>query len=101
MDITPGTTVTIEISGTPTAAAARKTLTRVCNKDAKIAHAIRRRKVARPSWQEKIRGGRFWHHQMRSHSPVKLEAGCKYEVFASLDVIRDLASIERWVKVST
>jgi len=100
MDIVPGSNISVEISRAPTNEAARKTLARVCAKDPEAHKAHRVRKANRPSWQTWRRGGRFWHHQMKSHLPVKLVPGEKYTLFATLDVIRDLQSVERFVKVS-
>ncbi len=100
MDITPGSMVRIEITTTPRKAAAEKTLFRVCRKDPVVAKSHRVMKDKRPSWQEKIRGGRWWHHQMRSRPNVDLSAGTQYNVRATLDVIRDLESVTRWVKVT-
>lgn len=101
MDITPGSTVNIEITATPRAQAALKTLTRVCEKDSRIAKMRRDQKRDRPSWRWWQRGGRQWHHQMRTKSPVKLTPGSRYAVRATVDVIRDLESVSRWVNVST
>ncbi|RMF85851.1 MAG: hypothetical protein D6744_00715 [Planctomycetota bacterium] len=100
MDIRPGSDITVEITATPTGAAARKTLTRVCSKDPHVAKLHRYRKTHRPSWTDKRRGGRFWHHQMKSRPAVRLESGAKYSLRATVDVIRDLQSVRRWVKVS-
>lgn len=100
MDIKPGSKVTVEIKRPPTSHAARKTLTRVCAKDPQIAKADRRRKEKRPSLQEKRRGGRFWAHRMKSRSAVELTPGAKYHVLATLDVMRDLASVERFIAIS-
>jgi len=99
MDIRPGSTVAIEIAATPRSQAARRTLLRVCAKDPAVARQRRRQKDTRPSLQSWRRGGRQWHHQMRTKSPVKLERGRTYRVRATLDVIRDLASVRRWIKV--
>jgi hypothetical protein len=100
MDITPGTTVSVEITAPPTRAAAIKTLNRVCRKDHKVAEYHRIMKDNRPSWQLSRRGGRWWHHQMRTRPNVQLVPGAKYTVRATVDVLRDLASVERWVKVT-
>lgn len=100
MDIAPGQTVSIEITAAPKSAAAQKTLCRVCGKDEQITKAHRQQKAKRPSWQTWRRGGKMWHHQMKSRSAVKLEPGAKYTVRATLDVVRDLESVERWVKVT-
>ena len=65
-----------------------------------VARAQRTRKANRPSWQEWIRGGKFWHHQMKSRPAVKLEPGQVYTVRASVDVIRDLESVRSFVKLT-
>lgn len=101
MDIAPGSTVKIEITQAPRREAARKTLHRVCLKDAEVARHARHQKHHRPSWQDWIRGGKFWHHQMKTKPPAKLEPGRSYTVRATLDVIRDLESVEDCIKVTT
>jgi len=100
IDITPGGKLTIEIKATPTGAAARKTLIRVCSKDPDVVKRHRRIKAKRPLWQTKRRGGRFWHHQMKSRPMVSLDAGNRFTVLASLDAARDLESVRTWVTVS-
>lgn len=100
MDIAPGATVSIEITATPRRAAARKTLCRVCAKDPAIAKLHHQQKASRPSWQEWIRGGRFWHHQMKTKPGILLEPGKVYTVRASVDVMRDLDSVKGCVKVA-
>ena len=100
MDLTPGSEITIEIKSTPTREAARKTLNRLCSKDAAIAKLHRHRKAHRPSWVDKRRGGRFWHHQMKSRPAVSLASGAKYTLRATVDVIRDLKSVANWVSIS-
>lgn len=100
MDIKPGTRVAIEIAATPRSEAAEKTLWRVCRKDAKVARDQRWLGRHRPSWTLSRRGGRMWHHQMKSTSGVTLTPGSRYVVRATLDVLRDLQSVKRWIKVS-
>lgn len=100
MAITPGSQVTIEITEVPKRAAALKTLRRICSKDPQIARVQRYRKAHRPSWQEWIRGGKYWHHQMKSVPAARIEPGRSFTVRASVDVIRDLKSVERWAKVT-
>lgn len=99
MDIKAGSTIRFEIVKRPANEAARKTLERICRKDAGVAKAVRRRKENRPSLQEWRRGGRYWHHQMRSHAPIKLEPGSTYTVQTTVPMVRDLASVARWIKV--
>jgi len=100
MDITPGSEVKIEITANPRREAARKTLTRICSKDPEIVKKHRYRKNHRPSWQDWIRGGKFWHHQMKSFSYAAIEPGRTYNVKATVDVIRDLGSVSDLVKVT-
>lgn len=100
MDIETGSQITIEITATPKRASAVKTLHRICSKDAGVVKALRHRKQHRPSWEDWIRGGKFWHHQMKSRPLTRLEPGRKYSVKATLDVIRDLGSVQRWTKVT-
>jgi hypothetical protein len=100
MNIAPGTTVSLEITIAPTNAGARKTLARLCAKDPGVARAQRARKEHRPSWQTWRRGGKMWHHQMRSHLPLTLKPGAKYTVRATIDVLRDLESVARFVSVN-
>jgi len=99
MDQTPGI-ICVEITAPPTNEAARKTLVRLCRKDPRVARHHRTQQRKRPSWESWRRGGRQWHHQMKSPSAVKLTPGTRYSMRGTLDVLRDLASIKRWVKVT-
>jgi len=101
MEVEPGASIVVEIRKSPTGEAARKTLLRVCAKDSNVQRQQRRQKAQRPSWQDKRRGGRFWHHQMKSQSPVSLAPGRTYELRATLDVVRDLESVARYVNITT
>ena len=100
MDIAPGSTVNIEITKRPRSAAARKTLARVCQKDPDVAKHRRIQKAKRPSWQEWIRGGRYWHHQMKTKPSANLEPGSAYTVRATVDVVRDLQSVKGCVNLT-
>jgi hypothetical protein len=100
MDISPGAVVSVEIAKVPKGAAAKKTLIRVCAKDPRVARQHRARREKRPSHQDWIRGGRYWHHRMKSKPPVKLDAGARYTVHATVDIIRDLESVGDCVKVT-
>lgn len=99
MDIAPGNLVTVQMTAAPQSEAARKTLIRLFRKDPEIARRERQKARTRPSWQTKRRGGRLWHHQMRSQPAFPLHAGAEYRLFASVDVLRDLASVARYVTV--
>ncbi len=100
MDVTPNQAVTVEVTAPPTNEAARKTLMRLFRKDPRIAEHERKQDRHRPSWQVKRRGGRLWHHQMKSRPPIELSAGSRYSLLATVDVIRDLESVRKFVKVA-
>lgn len=100
MDIPIGATVEVKITATPQTHAARRTLERIGAKDPDVARRHRRLERLRPSWTEKRRGGRYWHHQMQKAQPVKLDVGATYTIRATLDVVRDLGSVERCISVT-
>jgi hypothetical protein len=100
MDAAPGKSISIEITARPRRAAAQKTLLRLCGKDPVVAKPHRRQKGSRPSWQEWIRGGKYWHHQMKSKPAATIEPGRVFTVRASVDVMRDLESVKDCVKVT-
>lgn len=100
MDIAPGANVAIEIIARPRGDAASKTLNRICGKDPEVARKHRWMKRNRPSWQDWIRGGKYWHHQMKSRPAAKVDFGCVFNVRATVDVIRDLESVAKCVKVT-
>jgi len=100
MDIAPGTLVSIEVKAEPTNAAARKTLARLLRKDSKVANRLRWHDRHRPSHQTSRRGGRMWNHRMKSTPGVNLTAGSQYDVRTTVDVLRDLESIAKWVSVT-
>jgi hypothetical protein len=99
MNITLGSTVTVEVIKTPTNDAAHKTLIRLFRKDASVARHHRHQQSKRPSWEFWRRGGMSWHHQMKTKPAVSLQPGSKYQIRATVDVVRDLASVERFVRV--
>jgi hypothetical protein len=101
MDITPGKTVCVEIAKLPTNAAATKTLIRLFRKDPEVSRFQRRQGQNRPSWQTWRRGGRTWHHQMKTKPPFTLAAGRQLSILATVDIIRDIESVERWVTVTS
>lgn len=96
----PGQTITLEILRAPTSAAGRKTLVRLCRKDPRLVSHHRRQTRTRPSHEDWQRGGNLWNHRMKTQTPVQLRAGEKYSIMASVDVLRDLASVSKFVKVT-
>lgn len=100
MNVTPGGNVVVELKTMPTNAAACKTLVRLCSKDRDVHKLHRAQTNKRPSWQLKRRGGRMWHHQMESRPSFELKPGVRYTICATVDVVRDLTSVERFISVS-
>ena len=100
VEIAPGSTIRVEITAAPKTVAAGKTLARLFAKDPVVARQKRWRKHHRPSLQTWRRGGRPWEHRMRSRLPIELKPGATCTIRATTDVIRDLASVARWVKLS-
>jgi hypothetical protein len=99
MEMALGETVKIEITKLPAAEGARKTLVRLCRKDPKVERHHRAQTAKRPSWERWRRGGKMWHHQMRTKPALNLAVGHTFSVRATLDVMRDLESVKRFVKV--
>lgn len=97
--IAPGTKVCLEIVAVPRNLGGRKTLDRLCRKDPAVARHHRRQTKKRPSWEEWRRGGMMWHHQMKTRPVYRLARGEKFSLLATVDVLRDLASLGDCVKV--
>jgi hypothetical protein len=97
--ITPGATISMRITKNPTTAAARKTLIRLARKDPAMARHQRHQQRKRPSWQEWRRGNATWHHQMKSNFPVAIETGRAFTLRATVSVLRDLSSVQRFIAV--
>ena len=100
MDIKPGSTVTFKIVKQPTNTAARKTLVRLLSKDAKVkAENDRHRSIREKQYVPTQRGGRQWGGYFVKQHPVKGTPGESGTVLATVDVIRDLASVGRFVEI--
>ena len=97
-DVKPGQWVTIRITRSPRAESRRKTLIRLCEKDPAV-----RKERARLSGSRHVRyhrrGGRPWADRPARLAAVCLEPGSTYKVFASVDVLGELKSIESNVEV--
>jgi hypothetical protein len=100
-EIAPGSQVRVEIVKAPTSEGARKTLIRVLAKDPGVRKAKSRDKLARSrSMRVKRRGGRPWEHRPAMRSPVETTVGTSGTIKATADVLRDLDSVSRFVKVT-
>lgn len=99
--VQPGQRVNVKIVQRPTNAAAEKTLRRVLSKDpAAQREAERLRKVRAGNLRSKIRGGRTWYTRVVKQPAVKVQIGESGTVRASVDVLRDLGSVRRFIEVT-
>lgn len=98
LDIKPGQWVTVKVKSQPRAAARVKTMLRLFERDSTVQKERRRvssSRFVKPS----RRGGRIWMNRPARLQLVKTTAGATYKLFASVDVLQDLASIERYIEV--
>lgn len=100
-DITPGSKVTVKIVKAPASEGARKTLERVLMKsdDMKVEDA-RLKRARKNNIKNDMRGGRIYPRRVPKQHPIKGVVGEQQTVVATLDVIRDLKSVERFIEVS-
>lgn len=100
-NVKPGDTINVKITSRPTNASARKTLQRVLNKDAEHKKEVERQRDVRASnIRMKIRGGRPWYRRVVKQHAVQGEVGESGTVLASVDVLRDLGSVQRFIEVT-
>ena len=98
----PGSSITIKVTAEPTSSAARKTLVRLLSKDATVEKENRRLKRVRETNEVATqRGGRVrvWAGRVKKQHPVAGVVGEQATVVATLDILQDLASVERFVEV--
>lgn len=103
-DITPGTTVNVKIVKEPTSASARKTLVRLLSKDAEVvAENKRLKKVRKTNATHSPRGGRWriWEGRLPKQHPVTGTIGESGTIRATVDVLTDLGSVDKFVEVSS
>ncbi len=99
VDVQPGQWVTVKVKAEPRSEGARKTMRRLFRKDPKIVAERKRLSKSRPvRWH--TRGGRPWADRPPQLTIEKTEPGAQYKLFASVDVLRDLGSVEEYVEVS-
>lgn len=100
MEIAPGQRISVEVVAQPRNSAARKTLTRVFRNDPDVARRSRAMVRHRPSWEQWRRGGNQWHHQMKSRVLFSIANGARFTLLATVDVLRDLESVGRCVRIT-
>lgn len=99
--IAPGSKINVKIVKQPTNAAASKTLMRVLAKDPVVnAEHVRQTKVRKKNYSPSRRGGRLYGGYVVKQHPVKGRLGEAGTVTATLQVLRDLGSVQRFVEVS-
>ena len=99
-DITPLSQITVTVTKAPTNAAAVKTIVRILSKDRIIAgHNRRQERIRKAGFRQNQRGGRFWDVHVVKQHPVLGKPGDTGTILATLDVITDLKSVEKWVEV--
>jgi len=102
-EVAPGSTVTVKIVKVPANAAAQKTLVRLLSKDSAVVQENKRlKRVRRANETYSTRGGRWriWEGRLNKQRPVKGVVGEQGTFTASVDVLRDLKSVARFVEVS-
>jgi hypothetical protein len=101
-NIKPGTDITVKIVNEPTNAAARKTLVRLLRKSDRVKAEDRRlTAIRKQDYSPERRGGRLYGGRVVKLHPVKGTIGEQETITATLDVLRDLASVERFVDVKS
>lgn len=98
-EVKSGQWITVKVKQEPRTAAGRKTLKRLFEQDP----AVRRdRKRAERSRHEKPirRGGRIWINHPPRLELVETTPGAQQRIFASVSVLRDLKSIEKYVEIA-
>lgn len=100
LPFTPGTPIEVEVVERPTNAAAEKTLVRVFRRSPEVkAEQARLRKARDVHGYWRVRSGRPWKVAPPTKLPVQPEVGTKHRLVATLQALRDLQSVERFVSV--
>jgi len=100
MDIQPGSKIKVTLTREPTSEAAAKTLARVFRASPEGRRARVARKRLRTNQSEgRQRGGRIWMVRPKAPRLCQPEKGSTCDIVATTSIIRDLESVERFVKV--
>jgi len=101
LQITPGSKVLVKIVKAPTNVAAAKTLSRILSKDPAAKREMNRQRAIRKRlYDPQPRGGRTYGGHIVKQQPMYGKLGESGTITASLDVLRDLGSVERFVEVT-
>jgi hypothetical protein len=100
VDVKPGSVVNVTVKKSPTNEAAAKTLSRLFAKDPVHKKArVQRKKLLAAAMDVRRRGGRPWEVRPKAPRLVQPVAGDACTIRATMDVIGDLRSVERFVEV--
>lgn len=101
MNLTPGSLVQVKVTKNPTSDRAAKTLSRIFGHDLAVKRQARRRqRILRQETDPRRRGGRLWNVKDRAPRIAQPGKGDSCKVHATLDLINDLGSVERFVEVA-
>ncbi len=100
-EIAPGSRISLKVVKHPTNTAATKTLVRLLSKDREVQRENdRHRRVRKTTFTQNQRGGRFWDVNVVKQQPVKGAVGESGTITATLDVLRDLRSVSRFIDIN-
>ncbi len=99
-NVAAGSLVEIKIARMPRREAAVKTLDKLFRKDASHKKEIVRLQKSRPTRFDR-RGGRPWGDRPTQLRPYKIAKGSSAKIVATLDVLKDIASLGDTVEVKT
>ena len=96
-ELKPGSKVKVTVTSGSCSESASKTLARLFLKDPTVGKSRRRKaKPVRP----RIRAGRVWQGRPRGSVAARPRKGDSCELVCTLDVLRDLGSVDRYVEVT-
>ena len=100
-EIAVGSRIQVKVVKQPTNAAAAKTIVRLLSKAEPVQEENRRLRRMRDTYAEdRTRAGRLWTVRVPKQRPVKGEVGESGTLKATVDVIRDLGSVARFVEIT-
>lgn len=100
MDIKPGSKIKVTLTREPTNEAAAKTLARVFRSNPEGRRArVARKQLRSNQFDGRKRGGRIWMVMPKAPRLCQPEKGTSCDIVATSSIIRDLQSVERFVKV--
>ena len=100
-NISPGDSINITVTKRPTNTAASKTLVRILSRDKAVRTENKRlEKVRKSNYNPQMRGGRLYGGRMVKLRPVMGKLGESGTVTATVDLLADLKSVQRFISVT-